>query len=214
MRLFEYEGGLPDLHQFITPKLIDEIIHSGKWVSHGSELEDWLSTSCYASDYEKDIGIDGDGLEQLPYAEQREHPDFRKCIEHYVTYAVNHFDGILRHGDPYEKLAPFGPTMTLYRCMGVDQAWLDNPQPHFGIFWTAVPGQAKRFLDASKPFNVIMKTEVRHVYINWYETLRSRLDYNSGFDEHEFQLVKDSKVEKVEVLLMKANHKTVKSGLA
>lgn len=216
MRLFEYEGSLPDLRQFVTNDLIQDIIDIERWVHHGSELEDWLAMSCYATDNAKAIGLtpeEAQELETMPYEEHLHHPNFKKCLEHYVNYAVNHFDGILRHGDPYEKLPPFGPNMSLYRCMVVDQTWLDNPAPNFGTYWSAVPAQARRFL-AARQTNVIMQVEVRNVRIDWYETLRSRIDYSSGFDEHEFQLPKGSPIKDVNVTVLNTGEKMIKSGRA
>lgn len=240
MRLFEIQSGVvPDLRQFITPQLIDDIIRDGKWVEHGSPLEDWLDTSCFATDNEAEIGIDGRALESLPHDEQRKHPDFRKCISYWFELAMKQIEEDLHRGRPHENIPPFTPNMPLFRCMAVDEEWLKQTDPKFGVYWSADIRQAQRFIrepdlvplpnqpghySSIRPknthrfpdgkMNVLMKVRAGHAHVDWYQTLRSRLDYNHGMDEAEFQLLRDAPMGPVTIKILHSGEVITRIGHA
>ncbi len=227
MRLFEYQGGtIPDLRQYVTPQLVDEIIRDGKWVAHGSDLEDWFDSSSYFSDNADELGIDG-SIEELPYEEAKNLPEFRKGIEHWLQHAIKQFEDVLHNGCQYDKIAPYGPETVLYRCMAVGPEWFDNSAPKMGIFWSAVPEQARRFIQVANAnhaplktghVNILMRVHAKDISVNWYETVRSRIDYGNGFDENEFQLISGSSLGPVDITLINQSSllpkNTTKTGTA
>ncbi len=194
MRLFEYQGGtIPDLRQYVTPQLVDEIIRDNHFVSHGDNLENWVGNNGIANALD---GLPHDKtLQWKPFEEVRKHPDFRRAIERWLELSLKHFEECLADD--------FGPDMNLYRCMQVPIEWLNDPSPKMGKYWSAVPEQSERFSTFNNgQASIMMRVQAKHVMINWYETLRSRLDYDNGMDEHEFQMVVGSKIGPVEITML------------
>lgn len=186
---------VPDLKQFVTPELIDEIIRDNQWVHHGAELDDWLGGSCYATDNAAAIGLsseDAQALEDMPHEQALRTPEFRKCVEHWVNFCVEQLQKTFEQGCNYDKIPPFGPNSTLHRLIRATE-----PKSPLGVYWTEHgPQRIVRVVpdDAEQPIISVLQVRAQDVTVDWYATLRSRLDYSNGSDEAEIQLVSGSPV--------------------
>lgn len=197
INLIETASLVPDLTQFVTPQLIDEIIRDGKWVHHGAELDDWLDTSMYASDNAEELGLENsEALEAMPWEQQRDHPDFRKCVEHWVNLRVKDVQDTFETGSVYNSIAPFSGETILTRIVRAEA-----PKSPFGVYWTELSPQGivRVVPDHEQHPCVILQVKAKDVVIDWYQTLRSRLDYSNGCDEEEIQLKPGSAVQNVRV---------------
>jgi hypothetical protein len=203
INLIENASQVPELSQFVTPQLIDEIIREGKWVHHGDDLDDWLDTSTYASDNHGDLGLspeEAEALEAMPYAEQMKTPAFRKCVEHWVMFRVKDVQKTFETGCTYGSIAPFSGETILTRVVRAA-----SPTSPLGVYWTELsPKRIVRVVpDHEEHPCVILQVKAKNVTIDWYETLRSRLDYSNGCDEAEIQLARGTAVTNVRIGTMK-----------
>lgn len=202
INLFEGSSFVPDLTQFVTPHLIDEIIDQNRWVHHGDELNDWLDGSCYASDNANEIELTDDeaaALEAMPHEQALHTPEFRKCVEHWVRQRAAGIAEEFRNGDSYSKIAPMGPDTVLTRLIRAQ-----TPKSKLGVYWTELNAQGimRVVPDHETDPVIILEVRAKDVQIDWYETLRSRLDYSNGCDESEVQLMSGSSVTNIRVGMM------------
>ncbi len=204
INLFESTSTVPDLSQFVTSELIDEIINQNKWVHHGAELDDWLDGSMYASDHANELGLsdeEAEALEKMPFEQARHTPEFRRCVEHWVNYRAKDVQDTFVEGNPYDHIEPFGPDTILTRVLRAQTV-----KSSLGVYWTELsPQSIVRVAPTTSDPILILQTKAKNVTIDWYETLRSRLDYNNGCDEAEIQLIKGSPVTEIRMGTMNYN---------
>ena len=188
INLFEHIA-VPSFVDHITDDLVDEIISSGKWVEHGTDLEDaWDQGS-----FEECVGGLPEEFWESSYDEIKTTPEFRKCVSVVAhNMASQAYDEIV-NGNKYDKIPPLTSESILYRGIAGE---FDENKP-IGIFWSmSVDQAAGRFSTADgNTGGYLFMSNARSVQINWEETIRSRMDYSNGCDEAEIQLVKGSPIE-------------------
>lgn len=172
----------PSFSLAVTDELIHDIISMGKWVEHGSDIEDWW----------EQIRVDGDlipvaGFPELlkkNFEEARRDPVFAEALRWTLTCSAEYYDG---------HLVLTGDTM-VYRGLCNPNGF--DPSTPLGKFWSTEEGQAIRFMSLDTKIGgtaVMMTAKLKDCTVNWPETIRSRLD-QSGGDEEELQLEVGSEI--------------------
>lgn len=171
---------IPSFIDQITDDLIAEIIATGKWVSHGSELSySWIN------------GLFDDAITALhpnfinkSFDEVQHTQEFKDILRHTIRrIAKQHLD-ILVNGSKYDHLPPFGPESPIYR--GISS---DHTTGKFGVYWSQVEMQSLGLFIDQAHGGILLVAKAKDVTIDWYQTFRSRIDLGNGMDELEIQLV-------------------------
>jgi hypothetical protein len=174
---------VPSFIERVTDDLLDEMLSTGKWVDHGGDLDDGWDMG-YFEDYMPDE------MKEQTYDEVKGTPEFRNALHEIVKMMANSQYESLTQGDKYEDLPPLGPDTKIYRGITGNL----RADGTVGVFWSQVQEQSLgRFIDEKKG-GLLMVALVKDVTIDWDATIRSRLDYSNGGDEHEIQLKRGTPV--------------------
>lgn len=182
---------VPSFIEHVTNDLLDEIIRTGIWVDHGPEhssevVDQW---DCGIFDYyAEDIAPEIIGK---PFDEVHHTPEFRKVLHHMLLHRAEEAYDDLVNGSKYNDLPPLSPTCKLYR--GISGSSL-NSDGSVGVYWSQLKDQSLgRFIN-EKQGGYLLVAEVKNVEIDWYQTIRSRLNLSHGGDECEIQLKRGTPV--------------------
>ena len=180
------ENFVPSFVEHVTDDLVDEMIVSGKWVEHGGDLEDQWTGGVFdyelESTYPELIGKD--------FEEVRNLPQFRQILKTMLLSVAEENYNNLVNGSKFDNLPPLTPDSLIYRGITL-KGGLNGTT---GIYWSQLKSQALyRFIDENTG-GWLFVSRAGDVTIDWYQTIRSRLDLAHGQDEVEIQLVKGSPV--------------------
>lgn len=175
------QEGVPDAKSFVTPQLIDRIIKTGYWVSHGSELGRWI-------DDIQDEGQLPAELTNMDYHEMTTTPVFRQMVERWLTQRAEYVN---------EQLRKLHAETWLARMIHVDQAWVDGlttvANLTCGVYWSAggeIDAYGSSVHDrVAKPVEIVFHARLENVTVDWRETIEARFDYMYADEEMEIQLV-------------------------
>ncbi len=189
-----YESFAPSMHDFLNDDVVDEILRTGNWVDHGSEIEQWWDTAGYEM-------VDGP-VSEMPYNEARNTPEFRKALWEVLRMMADQNDKALKSGSTYDGVARLDSSSDLWRVIWVNQAWAPKDGLAVGIYWSLKKGWESRFTqtdysDGEMNRCILMKVHAGDTHIDWRETARSRFSYDHGLEEHEIQLTKGSPINQV-----------------
>lgn len=202
---------VPDFRTFVTDDLINHLISTGEWSSHGSGLDEWWDEG--ALDYFK--GEDR-SLRDMPFNEALtlNHAATTAVLRRFLEARAGWIQRSFQSGD--HGIPPITPESPIHRAICVNDAWLAEiakPQRGalpLGIFWglDAVEPWGAKFdeVQDTHPHVVEITTRVKHVMIDWEETFRSRLDWLNGDNEQEVQLFKGSPIDHVEQVRMQSSN--------
>lgn len=188
MSIVEHASGLavPDGKQFVTDGLIDRIITTGHFTTHGDDtLQEWFE-ECRSWDYTPEL------LRDIPYEEAVATPEFRQLFRYWMHD--------LRAPYVTRELRLLTPETLVVRAMYVSDEWiaalsepLSAPLP-LGVFWTtgeAMPHGASSDGHIGKR-EIYLVAKMSDVTVDWRETFESRFDFQNGDMEEEIQLLKGS----------------------
>jgi hypothetical protein len=178
------ENAVPSFVERVTDDLLDDILTTGKWVHHGADIEEQWDQGSF------DGYIDS-SFEGKPFEEVRHTPEFRKALHDILMMMANQQYENLTQGSKYDDLPPLGPNTKLYRGISLKGGINDS----VGVYWSQLKSQSlHRFISEEVGSGFLFVAEVKDVTIDWEATIRSRLDYSNGGDEHEIQLKKGTPV--------------------
>lgn len=180
INIVENAQNIHDFTKWVTDDLLDEIISSGMWVVHGSELSEQWDAGVFDSVVEST-------LIGQPWDTVRHTPEFREALR------VTAVEMAIRANRDIAKITP---NTTLYRGLSSD----DLKDGRTGVYWSVDERQsASRFLD-SRGNGLLLRVRFSDVTVDWYQTFRSRIDTGNGGDEEEIQLQAGSPVKDVSVI--------------
>ena len=174
----ESQATVPSFVEHVTDDVIEDMIRTGKFVDHGSEIsEQW------------DNGIFDYWTEQVhpelvgkSYEEVRHLPQFREVLHTTMRYVADQQYTRLINGSSDNP--PLTPTTLLYRGITTNRGVNGST----GVYWSLNKTQSvHRFINPSVG-GLLFVAEVKDVTIDWAATIRSRLDLSNGQDEQEIQL--------------------------
>lgn len=178
-----FESAVPSFVEHVTDDLLDDILATGKWVHHGAEVQDQWDGGTFSGHIDP-------SLEEKPFEEVRYTPEFRKALHDLLLrLATDQYENITQ-GSKFENLPPLGPTTKLYRGISLKGGIGDS----VGVYWSQVKTQSLHRFIKEDIGGFLFVAEVKDVTIDWDATIRSRLDFGNGADEHEIQLKKGTPV--------------------
>lgn len=167
------------LEYFTSDEYIDSILKSGKWSSHGSDIEVFLEEKSYCDFYPEELI----GLSRKKVLTSEV---FKEYLRDWIPKRLNYIDSELSRdvkGFPLEILR------TVYLTDDEVTSLIKGEKRDVGKYWsTHAPelyGAGPEKGEGKSPYTVIAK--VNHDDVNWLETYRSRIDFCNGDDECEIQ---------------------------
>lgn len=192
---------VPKMKAFVTDELVNEIITSGLWTTHGSSLSDeWLPDMMYSEKEHFPFNLSHQDTPRESWEKLKAEPNFRRWFKNYLVLRANYIQECFAGKHGHNALT--GDT-TLFRAIRVNKRWLGEiKQPSkgrlpLGIYWGVGEVSTWGYVEDDAPNLIVMSAKLRDVRVDWYETFRSRLDYDHGDREQEIQLEKGSVIENV-----------------
>ena len=162
---------LPAFEQVVTKDYIDQVLESGKWNPHGSDIDR------YFEDADAIECLDDDSVAEQHLREVYFPNRFRFVMEE----LSRHLDDLSE--DPHLLRAMHIPTSD----WGSFKSKLGK-QP-LGVFWSVHQPETHGTVE-KRGIHVTIKAKFNPEQVDWVETIRSRMDYDLGDDEEEIQLLK------------------------
>lgn len=175
----------------IVPLIAKEMFDTGMMVGHGSSMEDFIDE--YWGEPWWDV--------KASYKEILASKEFQKGFIDWLylryNFVINEFDKDVESAG--------GWPLSLIRMMTVPDNWIKNINPSLslGVFWAVYIPNFKSYSayggDYSSGKEISLYAKVDPSAVDWYETMRSRMDFMNGDMEMEVHLKKGAAVELVHV---------------
>ena len=161
--------------------------------------QNWLMSSPetvinnFKYEMQDDYGLSGEAKEEIMDAEDDEILDserFKKWLKYEVEYkiedAIDTLSGYIDNG-----------IITMWRDMTVDDAWLKNlgtTGQRLGRYWSYERDAAEAHWGGKESNNIKIQISVNSEYIDWDQTIEANIDPNTGEDEKEITLFKNTPI--------------------
>jgi hypothetical protein len=164
----------------------------------------WLMSSTetpvmmYKYEMQDDYNLSPEEKEELMDADEDdilETDSFKKWLEYEVESKIDDFT---RGIDEYFN---DDDTITLWRKMTVDEKWIRNLKTtgkRLGKYWSYVEDAAEAHWGGAG-MTITLQTSVREEYIDWNQTIEANINPQTGEDEKEITLFKNTPI-KIEAL--------------
>ena len=166
-------NNLPSFKEVVTKEYIDQVLKSGQWTSHGSDIERYFE--------------DADAIECLD--------DDTMAAQHLMeVYFPNRFRFVMedlnRHLDELSEDPHILRSMTISAKDWRSFKNMLGKQP-LGVFWSVHQPELHGTTE-KRGVRVTIKAKFDPNQVDWVETIRSRMDYDLGDDEEEIQLLSEA----------------------
>lgn len=190
-----FESMIPDPSSFITDETINDIINNERWTHHGDDGTNWIR---FLQDDERFQDMEDQVEHMLWHGTDHDKETFYSSPEF-----LTRFKDYLHVRTKYireEQFSMLYPDSSIERVMMVSESVISriesNHPPHMlGRYWSDQTGDAywgDRYNENMDMLRVYVR--LGNVQVNWYETVRARLDWVIGLEENEIQLVENSRI--------------------
>lgn len=156
---------------FLSDAFVDEIVSNGRWSHHGSYLDSFVDDFC-----------DGDDDDEA----------VRAALIKWLPTRLDHI---------MNELSSSGPDTVINRIISVDlptyEEIIGMGEFRIGLYWGAGDFEPQN----SNPINMDFVSTLGGVTVDWHQTVLSRIDYDNGDHEQEFQLVDGSPIAITDIMV-------------
>lgn len=185
---------IPSFKEVVTPEYIDQIILSGKWVEHGSTLEEFIEERV---DEEALVDVAHLGWKDvLISSEFKEY--LTNWLPHRYTYSkeliVQELTPIKNNYKPSSTKPAFPLTVdrTMLMTQELREQLINGDNIDIGRFWGTQSTDAWGVEMDDSLLHTTITATILPGDIDWIETMKSRIDYVNGDQEAEIQLRKSA----------------------